>query len=292
MIAHKSRSRPLLGRGTVGPYIRYAEPPLWHGTALQCNTHAAHLWRTPKDLGFAAHLTTVPFALSEALSCAAHLPLALTADSVPRPMIVLNAGGDGPSPLIDQGRLLAGYMPAVLGLYPFFGLRSGPNQALELAADLQGGSVISGTPSAGWQTIFDESGQLSPALVTRRTAVATWQNGRDAAIHAARSLASLGLLCPAPLLGPTWQSIDSTRLMQLDGPTLARLSPSGALGLAYALLIGAAHLPRLVLGRSGPSRESPQTADPPRRAAQDFLSAFALAGAAEPAIIWPQETEK
>jgi hypothetical protein len=300
MIVHKSRSRPVSGRGAALPNLRYSEPPLWQGAALQPSVHTAHLWRAPPDLGFAAHLSALPFALTEATICAAHLPLALTAEAVPRPMIVLNAQGDGgPSPLIDQGRLLAGYLPAVLGLYPFFCQRHARTQALELAADMQGACILAemaGTASAGWQPIFDDSGQLSPALQARKTALATWQNSRDAAINAARALASLGLLCHAPLIGPAWQSVDTDRLMQLDGAALARLSQSGALALAYALVIGAAHLPRLVQGmvqgRGSAAGSGAQTGTVPSRAAQDFMAAFAMASAAQPAALWPQETKE
>ena len=254
--------------------VRYAEPPLWSGAAsLKASLHSGHVWRIPDDLEFAQGLKAVPLALSEALHAAAFLPLALTNDKVPRPMIVMAAVPDMPSPLIVDGRLSGRYLPMILRFYPFLPLRDPQEPALVVAGDMGGVHLLQGQAGAAWMPVFDDTGQLAPDAADRVQGLAQWQAGRDAALAAARGLAQAGVLCPARGLADDWQTVDPALLAALPPERVAAMHDSGALALAHALITGAGHWPRLY------TSQAPYTTKV--SAGQDFLQAFGRAQAAD-----------
>lgn len=269
------RRRLARGGADAAPVrVRYAEPPLWSGAvSLKATLHNGHIWRLPDDLRFAQGLAALPLALSEALHAAAYLPLALTSDQVPRPMILLAAGQGTASPLIVEGRLSGRYLPAILRFYPFLPLRDLQERDLLVAGDMEGAHLLEGQAGAGWMPVFDETGQLAPDATQRVQDMAQWQAGRDAALVAARDLAKAGLLGPARGLDEGWQSVDPAKLAGLPSDRAAALHDSGALALAHALITGAGHWPRLHAGQA--PRVGPDTA------AQDFMQAFGRAQAAD-----------
>ena len=268
------RRKRLVQRGaTKAPLrIRYAEPPLWSGAvSLKPTLHGGHVWRLPEDLGFASGLSALPLTLSEGLHAAAFLPLALTTDKVPRPMILLAAGPDMPSPLVADGRLAGRHMPMILRFYPFLPLRDPQERDLVVAGDMGGGHLLQGRAGAGWLPVFDDTGELAPEAARRVQGLAAWQAGRDAALAAAGALARAGVLCTARGLAEGWQTVDPALLAALPSERVAAMHASGALALAHALITGAGHWPKLHTGQS-----RPMTAD---KAGQDFLQAFGRAQA-------------
>lgn len=267
------RKRLVQSGATKAPLrIRYAEPPLWSGAvSLKATLHGGHVWRIPEHLGFAAGLSAVPLALSEALHAAAFLPLALTTGKVPRPMILLAAGPDTASPLVVDGRLSGRYMPMVLRFYPFLPLRDLQERSLVVAGDTGGGHLLQGRAGAGWLPVFDAAGQLATETAKRVQGLAEWQAGRDAALAAAQVLEQAGVLAPARGLAEGWQTVDPSLLAALPSDRVAAMHDSGALALAHALITGAAHWPRLHAGQSRPV--------PVDRAGQEFLQAFGRAQA-------------
>ncbi len=253
--------------------VRYSEPPLWAGAAaLKPSLHDGHVWHAARDLHFAEPLDAVPFALAEALNAASCLPLALAPGAVPRPMIILRGQGSVATSLIKGGRLSGHYMPAVLRFYPFMPLMDPQDHDLVVAGDLAGRHIQPGCPGAGWQDIFDDKGQLAPATAMHLQDLARWQAGRDAALTAARALARAGVLCPAPGFSPGWRSVDLARLAALPAEVVADLHRTGALGLAYALVTAAAHLPRVVQ-----SLTTHDTAEVTTALGQDFIAAMGRA---------------
>lgn len=266
---------------------RFHEPPLFSGAvALQAGPHGGLVWQAPRDLRFAEACTALPIALPEALAAAASLPLALAPGRVPRPMVVLSPGGDTRTPLLRDGRLVGRYLPAILRFYPFLPVLDGPGLRAVVAGDLAGAHLLKGRASDGWRPVFGPGGQLAPEAAERVQALSVWQAQRDAALSAARALKAAGLLRPAPLAGEGWQTVDPARLPDLPEPTLGRLNRCGALALAYALVTGATHLPRLVAAE--------HSAVPASLAAGgDFLAAFARGADADAdagaTLLWSED---
>ena len=269
------RRRLVRGGGDAAPVrVRYAEPPLWSGAvSLKATLHGGHIWRLPEDLRFAESVAMLPLALAEALQAAAYLPLALTSDQVPRPMILLAAQAGTASPLITAGRLAGRYLPAILRFYPFLPHRDPAERHLVVAGDMAGTHLLQGQAGGRWMPVFDETGQLAPDAALRVQAMAQWQAGRDAALVAARALSQAGVLCPARGLAEGWQTVDPAKLAALSPDLAATLHRNGGLALAHALITGAAHWPRLFAAQA-----SHVAAD---TAGQDFLQAFGRAQAAD-----------
>lgn len=274
MIRHK-RSRKGAASDIAKVRVRYGEPPLWPGAAtLKPSLHNGHVWHPARDLHFAEALDAVPFALSEALTAASCLPLALAPGAVPRPMIILCGPNGAAGRLINAGRLSGHYLPAFLRFYPFMPLLDPVDHDLVVAGDLAGQHIQPGGAGAGWHPVFDDTGQLSAATAKHLDQLAQWQAGRDAALTAARALARADVLCPAPGCAAGWRSVDAARLATLPAETAAGLHGSGALALAYALITGAAHLPRILQGH--PQPDAPAVSAP---SGQDFIAAMGRAHA-------------
>ena len=269
------RRRLVRGGGDAAPVrVRYAEPPLWSGAvSLKATLHGGHIWTLPADLRFAERVAMVPLALAEALQAAAFLPLALTSDQVPRPMILLAAQAGTASPLIAAGRLAGRYLPAILRFYPFLPYRDPQERHLLVAGDMGGAHLLEGQAGGKWMPVFDETGQLAPDAAQRVQAMAQWQAGRDAALAAARALSQAGVVCPARGLADGWQTVDPAKLAALSPDRAAILHRNGGLALAHALITGAGHWPRLFAG------QAPHVAAD--TAGQDFLQAFGRAQAAD-----------
>jgi hypothetical protein len=262
-------------RPVARPGADVEEAPLFaSAVSLDPARHSAHVWRPPKDLGFARHLGALPLALTEVLRAAAFLPMAIAAGPVPRPMVVMSAMPGTPSPLIREGRILGRHVPAILRFYPFLPMPGAADGVP--GGDPEGGLLLQGQVSAGWHPVFGPDGALSAPTAERVAALATWQKGRQAALAAARALSEAGVLCPAPVLSDdTWLSVDPDRLMGLPAAQVAALNRSGAMALGYALMTAASHLPSLVESSGTVAPRAAATSS----AASGFIAAFAQAGA-------------
>lgn len=273
MIRRKGQMRRAANLAVVQG-ARITEPPLCAGVAaLSRAQHQGYVWRAPRDLDFAARLGALPITMPEVLRLAAALPLAIAAGDVPRPMAVLSVQDGGASPLITQGRIAGDLAPAILDFYPFVPMADAA--AGHLGGDFGGNCLTVGNAGAGWLPLFGADGALGADVAARIAGLPNWQIARQSVLAAARALDDAGLLCPAPLLGDRgWRSVDAAALLALRGARLDHLNACGGLALAYGLLVGAAHLPRLVR-RAAPAAR-------PVDAAGDFIAAFAQAQANTP----------
>ncbi|TVP68859.1 MAG: hypothetical protein EA339_15485 [Rhodobacteraceae bacterium] len=261
--------------------VVYQEPFPFEGAALLSRkTHSKLGWSRPKTFGYLDRCTALPFILPEALSAAAFLPLALSSDAVPRPMIVLSRASGLGSPFVQDGRLFGRHYPSILRFYPFLPTRDLQTGKLALAADLGGPFLLEHASDIATTPVFSPDAGLGEATTQHVAGIAEWASQRDKALAAAQALKSAGILCPVSEECELWQTVDPVALHALTASQSGKLHVSGALTLAHALITGAMHLPYL-------SEAIPDDFSPDGKDVMSFLTA--LAGSTSDATIYLPE---
>lgn len=142
-----------------------------------------------------------------------------------------------------KGRWLGAYVPAILRQSPF---RLGPEKAdgtpPDMEIDLDSDCVTRGEGLP----LFDAEGGESAHVKKVREFLQTLRSNAAETNRACQALAEAGVLARIELpkgalrdLDPPLLGVDRRRLEALDGETLARLAPTGALLLAYGHFLSA-----------------------------------------------------
>lgn len=213
--------------------------------------HAEQRWVLPSHYRFAARDALLPLGAAELNHAAAALPLALSVQGetlVPVAVQGLQAGENvfvGP-----QAQWLASYLPMRYRLYPF-SLQRAEGQWVFCVDEAHG---LAQNGQAG-KAFFTDAGELSAEVADILQTLTQLEQDRQTTIAACALLQQHNLLIPLrltqkdsqspPLETGLWQ-VDARVLSQLSGDALRALQQSGALAIAYALLMSMQHFPALL----------------------------------------------
>ena len=253
---------------------------------LDARRHAGHGWKRGGALGFAAQHAQVPVLVAELSALLPAYALAFARRGSGFQLVaLLGLHGDENLYLNQHAIWQTGYLPSPYRSYPF-GLaemeHAGEKRAV-LCFDQNSGLYREHPdPDQGEERFFTDSGELQPLVRHTLTFLEKCAVNRRATQRAVGDLVKAGLLepwqwqlsnpDPERPLQTDLHRINQTGLGALDGPTLAHLRDSGALGLAYAQLFSLGRVQ--VLQRLFTARHSPASA------AED-IDVEALFGAAE-----------
>jgi len=218
-----------------------------------------HGWKPAADLGFSRQWSSVPIVAAEIEHLMPVVPIAFRQVNPSGPLFEL-VGALSPLPgrnlfLRADNRWLAGYVPALIRLYPF---RPVVNSATGESVLCIEAETLCKADTAGAQQLFDHD---KPTKALQRTAAmaAEFSKAQQQTAHAVSLLAEQGLIVPWELkikqtddslrVNREFSHIDGKALRNLDAETLHRLNAAGALQIAYAQLLSeqrALHFNRLI----------------------------------------------
>ncbi len=228
---------------------------------LDPQVHAGCAWRVPTDFSFARRLVQVPVTLGEIMASAVSLPLVLNAGGMPFGLL---SSGNGlhSSPMITRyGQWRGCHVPNALRLYPF---APGPAGAILIDAD----ALRSGGGDA--LPLYDTSGALASDVATRLPDLHNVGADELRTQNAGDALQRAGVMIPhSSGLG---FGIDQVALAQVGRVALAKLHHSGALLLAYAVILSQANLAVFLAAEQAQQRVLPA---PRATALDDFIGAVA-----------------
>lgn len=210
---------------------------------INASSHASLTFQKARDYSFARNLRGAPLSVEEILDAAFCFPVLFSAEGGVTPIAIL--GSESNNFVGADGQWQAAYVPVHVRRYPFIlGKEEGQSDAV-LMADLDS-PQLQGT---GGMAVFNEQGQLSPALTPFVDLLIAFNEGR--APHLLQILADEDLLSIQTLykeqdeqkeiLGQ-FRIVDESKLHALSDEKLAKLARTGVLALVYAHLLSMRHL--------------------------------------------------
>lgn len=227
--------------------------------ALSPQHHRSHYWRTHTDLAFCRKWASIPIVAAEIDALIPIVPIAFQPNTTESGFDLIALL----SPLPDRNLFLkpdntwvAGYVPALLRMYPFSPGLDTQNDRSLLCID---SAALTPEAEAGRLPLFDTEGQLTPQTARFAAIAAEFDKAYRQTSAAVASLNHYGLIVPWPLkltgsdnrevLMSHVYHVDAKALRQLDASALKALNESGALQIAYAQLLSeqrATHFSRLI----------------------------------------------
>lgn len=210
--------------------------------------HATASWVKADDFRFATRLSFVPILLEEMFPVAGSLPIVFAgAEDGELALAVVSPGSTTKvRAVLDDGRWVAGYVPAILRLHPFACSLGEDNGVV---FDPQS-PCIDRAPRG--TRFFDVTGAATPAFERVTDAVAKYRAGLERTKRAVSLLRRAGVMKPARALNcfddPAFEDVlalDARKLSRIKALRLPPLFASGALGLAHAHLASLEQAPRL-----------------------------------------------
>ncbi|MBE0501605.1 MAG: SapC family protein [Desulfuromonadales bacterium] len=217
---------------------------------INYDQHRCYGWKNPEGFGFALRFALCSLAKEEISRAAQSLPVALRQREGRWEAVAVMGPVHSVNVMVDRlGRWRAGYVPAVLRVYPF---ALGEGNQLCLWPDYRVQSLADSTvkPFFDGEEWPQELKALQAFLVARQRGVV--------AVHTVvESLAAHSLLRPWPIPGlekpdPARAidglfSVDSQKLLMVEGPLLKTLFKKGDLRWIYAHIDSLYHAERFKL---------------------------------------------
>lgn len=236
-----------------------AESPV---VALTRERHGARYWQRAQSYEFARAIPAVPVAALELPRLVGHLPLVLAPRGAGYRLMALLGAEPGTNAFVDsRGRWRAAHVPSALSTYPFRLVEHEGRYILALDERQLTEDAYAGEPLY--------TGEGEPAREVQRSIdflrrVARSRTSTDRAVAA---LAAEELIEPWPVrldsgreaqkIGGLYR-VSEQRLNALEPEALGRLRDAGALGIAYAQLLGARAMRTLEQAIAAREREQQQ----------------------------------
>lgn len=229
----------------------------WQPVDKQKHQHAQ--WSAGTDYRFAASHTTAPLLMAEMASALPFYPMGFVKkpDGKFELVALLSLKAQENFFVTPAGKWRVPYVPSVYHGYPFKMLPAQSGDIM-LCVDVEAGVFIdqpTGQEGKAAQRLFDESGQLTPAMQHRVAFLKKQEANRLGTQKAVQALADAQLIMPWPIQtkmpdGKTsplkgLYTIDEAAIKNLSGDVLATLNERHALAIAFSQLLSVPRLKNL-----------------------------------------------
>jgi hypothetical protein len=210
--------------------------------------HAQQRWLPTDNYQFAVDEALVPLVSAELTRAAAALPLALGVQGDSWVPVAVQGLRPDENVWVGQGQWLAAYLPLRYRLHPFTLRKAAEGQMVFCLDEARG---LAQANQAG-MSFFTDAGELTETLTEILQTLTQYEQDRSATVNACAQLQQYQLLVPLTMTQdnpdlPSFDTgllqVDADALSQLSGDALHALQASGALAIAYALLLSRQHFP-------------------------------------------------